>query len=156
MGRHGRKAARDEKAASNTQGAWPRSKGPVLRFVGVAGLLIGMFYAAYVPVSQTPAYGSYLVLWADIGSATLRLLGEDDTVEVADLPSCLGRKVSDVPKHVGRIAATVGLVGIGEQLADVPQRGRSQQGVCHRVQQYVGIAVADRGPIVGYVDPAQP
>ena len=59
-------------------------------------------------------------------------------------------------QHLGRVAAAVGRVGVGKQAADVGQGGGAQQGVGHGVQQHVGVAVADKLPVVRHVDAAQP
>ena len=60
-----------------------------------------------------------------------------------------------IGQHFGRVAAAVLGVGVGEHLAHVAQGGGAQQGVDQGVQQRVGVAMADRLPIVGNVDAAQ-
>ena len=85
----------------------------------------------------------------------LGTLGEDDAVDVDDLPAQRGHGVQRGGEHFGRVAAAVLGVGVGEHLAHVAQGGRAQQGVDHGVQQRVGVAMADRLPIVGNVDAAQ-
>jgi len=69
-------------------------------------------------------------------------------VDVRDLPVRLGDEVARLAEHVGGITAVVVRVVIGEQFADVAQRRSAEQGVGHRVQQRVGVAVADRVVIV--------
>lgn len=85
----------------------------------------------------------------------LRLLGEHDAVQVYDSPAALDHRLVCPAEHVGRIAAPVVWVGVREHLADVAQRGRTQQGVGHGVEQGVGIAVSDRSHIVRDSYPTQ-
>ena len=86
----------------------------------------------------------------------LGTLGEDDAVDVDDLPAQRGHGVERGGEHFGRIAAAVVGIGVGKHLADVAQGGGAEQGVDHGVQQGVAVAVADRLPIVGNIDAAQP
>ncbi len=83
-------------------------------------------------------------------------LGGNHTVEVDQAVTGGGDAVVSLAEHVGGVAAAVGFVGIGEQLADVEQSGGAQQGVGDRVEQHVGVAVAHQMPIVRHVDAAQP
>ena len=50
--------------------------------------------------------------------------------------------------HVGGVASFVKRGGIGKQLTNIAHRGRAKQGIYHRVQQGIGIAVPDRVSIV--------
>ena len=59
-------------------------------------------------------------------------------------------------EHIGGITAPVGEVGVGKQVADVAEPGRTKQGVGDGVQQDIGIAVADEVLVVGDVDSPQP
>ena len=47
-------------------------------------------------------------------------------------------------QHVSRIAVLVFLLGVGEQLPDVPERGSSQQCIGDRMQQNIGVRVTDK------------
>jgi len=98
---------------------------------------------------QAPADG--LLVGAQPGP-----LGEDDAIDVADLPAGLGGGLSSLTEHFCRVATPVGRVGVGKPLADVAQGRRPEHRVGHRVQEHVGIAVADQLPVVGNVDPTQP
>jgi exosortase/archaeosortase family protein len=51
-----------------------------VRFVIVFTLLIGVFYAFYVPISQAEGYRSFLAVFARATSAVLGLLGHDVNV----------------------------------------------------------------------------
>ena len=57
--------------------SWLKSDRPVVRFVVGFCLLIGMFYAGYIPLSQSEIYGSYLRGLARASAAVLRIVGED-------------------------------------------------------------------------------
>lgn len=57
-----------------------RTKAPIVRFVVIFTLLIGAFYAVYLPFSQTESYNSFLNLIARITGTILSVFGEDVTV----------------------------------------------------------------------------
>ena len=97
-----------------------------------------------------PAAGGWLAVGEQLGT-----LGEDDAVDVDDLPAQGGHGLQGGGEHFGRIAAAVLGVGVGEHLADVAQGGGAEQGVDHGVQQGVAVAVADRLAVVGNVDAAE-
>ena len=46
-------------------------------------------------------------------------------------------------------------IGVGKKFADIAQSGRSKQGVGDGVQEHIGIAVAQRLPIMGDGDSPQ-
>ncbi len=52
-----------------------------IKFGITFGLLLAVFYAIYIPVSQSSAYRGYLVFIADSVCAGLRLLGQEVRVE---------------------------------------------------------------------------
>lgn len=56
-------------------------------------------------------------------------------------------------QHFPRIAASVHLVRIGKELADVPQGGGAEDGVGDGVQQHIGVAVPDQVVVVRHSDP---
>ncbi len=86
-GRHGGRASR---LATGSRGLKPAaqrslldalySKWPIVRFLGVLGLLIAAFYACYVPFTQTDLFRSYLAGLANASGGILRLLGHDVAV----------------------------------------------------------------------------
>ena len=82
--------------------------------------------------------------------------GVDDAIEVHDAKAGLGDFCGGGGQHFGRIAASVGRIRVGEQAADIGQGGGSQQRVGDRMQQHVGVAVADKLPVVRHIDSAQP
>lgn len=59
---------------------WLKSKWPVVRFLGVLGLFVALFYALYVPFTQGEWFNSYLAVIADLCGPILRVLGQDVTV----------------------------------------------------------------------------
>ncbi len=67
---------------------WLESKGPVVRFVVLFALLMGAFYAVYLPFSgEEGIFGTYLALIAKGSGAILRLVGQDVTVDGTVLDS---------------------------------------------------------------------
>jgi hypothetical protein len=82
--------------------------------------------------------------------------GKHDAVEIYDLVTSVGDLLVGQAEHLGRVATTVGGLGIGEQFADVPDGRRTQQRIGDGVQQHIGVAVAEQVAIMGQVDPAQP
>lgn len=84
-----------------------------------------------------------------------RPFGEDDAVHVGDLPAGGGDRIPGGGEHLGGVTPPVGRVGIREHLADVAQGRGTEHGVGEGVQKRVGIAVADRLPIVWNSQPAQ-
>lgn len=61
---------------------WLSSKGPVIRFVVLFALLMGAFYAVYLPFSDEEGlFGDYLAFIAKGTGIVLSLVGQDITVE---------------------------------------------------------------------------
>ena len=85
-----------------------------------------------------------------------RPLGGNDAIEIGDLPACLGDLPSNLIQQFRRVGAAVSFVGVGKLLADIGEPGGTGQGVRHRVQEYVGIAVAYRMGVVRDFDTTQP
>jgi hypothetical protein len=83
-------------------------------------------------------------------------LSKDDAIEVDDAKPGGGDLLPGDLQHFTRVASAISLLGVGKQLANVAQRGGSQQGVGDGVQQDIGIAMADQVLVVGDVDPAEP
>lgn len=82
LGRRGHKSetrtsATTHGAAAHTEASWLKSKGPVLRFLGGLGLLMALFYALYVPLTQTGLFSSYLETLAGICGVILSVLGQN-------------------------------------------------------------------------------
>ncbi len=69
------------KTDDNRRAPWFKAKGPVLRFFVLFCLLIGVFYAVYIPWSQTGVYQHYLGAIAKAVYATLYVLGFDADLE---------------------------------------------------------------------------
>jgi exosortase/archaeosortase family protein len=59
----------------------------VLRFVLGFGLLIALFYACYVPFTQTAAFRSYVSFLAGASGPILKLLGQNVTVHGSSIVS---------------------------------------------------------------------
>ena len=81
--------------------------------------------------------------------------GVDHAIEVYDVVTGFVDSGGGGVKHFGGFAGTVGGVGVGEQAADIWQRGGTEQGIGNGVQQHIGIAVADELVIVRHVDAAE-
>lgn len=60
-----------------------------MRFVIVFILLIGVFYAFYVPISQSESYDSYLAWFARVTGLILSVFGEDVAVSGTDVESSI-------------------------------------------------------------------
>jgi hypothetical protein len=82
--------------------------------------------------------------------------GVDDAIEVRNGKTGLGNSCSSGCQHFGRIATSIGGLGIRKQPADIRQGGSSQQCVRDRVQQHIGIAVADKLSVMRHIDASQP
>jgi ABC-2 type transport system ATP-binding protein len=82
-------------------------------------------------------------------------LGENHAIQVHDPPAGLPQSVGGSPEHFGRVSAAVDRIGVGKKFADIPQRRRSEQGIGDRVEEHVGVAVADGGLVVGDSDAAE-
>ena len=88
--------------------------------------------------------------------AEFRALCKHNAVEVDDLETRLDNAGVGKCQHLRRVATKVGTVGIGKQLADVPQGGRSEYRVGDRVQQDIRIAVTDSVSIMRDLDATDP
>jgi hypothetical protein len=84
----------------------------------------------------------------------LRALGMDDAIKIHNLITGIRDFRGGDGKHLGRVALRVGLVRIWKHASDVAQGGSPQQRVGHGVQQNVGVAMADKLPVVRHVDAA--
>jgi hypothetical protein len=83
-------------------------------------------------------------------------LGEHDAIQVVDPPPGIQDALVSQSEHFAGIAAAIGRVVVREQLADVRQRRRTQQGIGDGMQQHVRVAVADQVLIVWDLDSPQP
>jgi hypothetical protein len=83
-------------------------------------------------------------------------LGENDAIEIGDLPTECEHVVEGRPKHVGRISPLVDRIGLGEHLADIAQGRGAEQGVGNGMQQHIGVAKAEQLAIVRDIYTAQP
>lgn len=82
-------------------------------------------------------------------------LGNDGAVQIADLPAGLAHApVGLGQQHHGVRALELGR-GVGEELADIAQRGRTQQGVGDGMRQGVGVGVAQQAMGMRNGDAAQ-
>ena len=89
-------------------------------------------------------------MWKDFGP-----LGENHAIQIHDPPSGRHHPLQARPQHFGRITPPIGRIGVGKKFADIAQSGRSKQGVGDGVQEHIGIAVAQRLPIMGDGDSPQ-
>jgi hypothetical protein len=79
-----------------------------------------------------------------------------NAIDVYYPPILASQSIANVRDHAGRIATTMGRIRVRKQIADVPHRSGPQQCVNHRMQQRIGIAMADRMLIVLDRHSAQP
>ena len=70
----------DNTTDDNTRAPWLKAGGPVVRFILLFIVLIGVFYAIYIPWSQTGVYHLYLRSIAKAVYAVLHVLGFDAEV----------------------------------------------------------------------------
>jgi hypothetical protein len=83
-------------------------------------------------------------------------LGVDDAIEVHHAKAGLGNLCCRGGQHFGRVAAPIGGLGVRKQAANIGQGGGSQYGVGYRVQQDIGVAMADKLSVMRHVDSPQP
>ncbi len=81
--------------------------------------------------------------------------GQHDAIDVRDAETGFPDFGRGCGKHLGRIAAAVGRIGIGKHSANIGQRRRAQQRIGNGVQQHVGVAMTDKLPVVRHVDATQ-
>lgn len=89
-------------------------------------------------------------VWKDFGP-----LGENHAIQICDPPAGGRQAIGRRPEHRRRIASLIGGVGVGKHLADVAEPSRAEEGVGDRVQEHVGVAVADGPAVVRDGDPAE-
>ena len=76
-------------------------------------------------------------------------LGENHAIQIHDPPTGGRHAPPGLGEHFRGIPAAIGRIGVGKQLSDVAERGRSEEGIGDRVEEHVGIAVAEGLPVVG-------
>lgn len=82
-------------------------------------------------------------------------LCKHNTVNIDNAESRVRNLLSGDLQHLARVAASIRRIGVREQFTDIAQRSGAQQGIRHRVQQRIGVGMADRMPIVRQRDAAQ-
>ena len=82
-------------------------------------------------------------------------LGEDHAIQIHNPPPRLGHPVAGDAEHPGRIPPPVGRISVGEELADVAEGCRPEEGIGNGVEENVGIAVAEGLPVVRDRDPTE-
>ena len=87
--------------------------------------------------------------------ASFGRLGHDRAVDVAGLPAGRPDQADRVRQQLDAVGAGQARVVVGEQLADVAEAGRAEQGVGDGVGDGVGVAVAGQAARVGEADAAQ-
>ena len=91
----------------------------------------------------------------DLDRTQLRLLREDDHVQVDNLPARAVQPGQRLRQEQLRVGVLPPRVGVGVRVADVAEAGRPQQRVGDGVQHHVGVAVADQAAAVLDADAAQ-
>jgi hypothetical protein len=77
-----------------------------------------------------------------------RSLGENDAIQVYDPKTGLFDRLVGEREHFRRIAALIGGVRIGKELAYIPQVRSAKDRVGDGVEEHIGVAVADEVVIV--------
>jgi hypothetical protein len=85
----------------------------------------------------------------------LRPLREDDAVQIVDRVTRLRYPLKCQSQHLCRVTATIRLIRIREQLADIAECGRTQKRIGDCVQQHIRVTVPDQMEIVWDLDSAQ-
>ena len=83
----------------------------------------------------------------------LWLLGGNDTVDVYCREARSKHLCQSRLEHFARVAIFVRWIVIGKHLSDIAQCSSTQQGVCDRMQQHIGITVADGVTVMRNIDP---
>ncbi len=79
---------------------------------------------------------------------------KNDTVQVDDAKAGFPDSLLGQLQHFARIAASIRLVRIGKELADVTQGGGTEDRVRDGVQQHISVAVPNQVVVVWHADPA--
>jgi hypothetical protein len=79
----------------------------------------------------------------------------DDAIEIDQPKAGLANFFPCQAEHIGRIATSVGRIGVGEHLADVAKICRPQKCVGDGVQKEIGVRVAHEMSIAVDIDAAQ-
>ena len=83
-------------------------------------------------------------------------MGEDDAIQIPELPAGGSDPFQGNPEHLGRSPPAIDRIGVGKEFANVTQSGRPKDGVGDRMEQHVGVAVADCRPVMREPQPPQP
>jgi exosortase/archaeosortase family protein len=86
-----RKSSNPRVAISEADHSWFQSKRPVLRFVMLFGVFMGLFFAGTItPYAQERAWPAYLRMNAEVSAGILRLFGEQATTSAELISSPRG------------------------------------------------------------------
>jgi hypothetical protein len=107
-----------------------------------ADLLAGLAFEADLGSVHTEDFSDSLSQECLMGTQ-FRSLGENDAIQVYQLKTGLFDGFVGEGQHFGGISALVGGIGIGKELAYVPQVRSAEEGVGDGVEEDVGVAVAD-------------
>ena len=83
------------------------------------------------------------------------MLGGYDAVEIDDSIAGFNDLLVGQLQHLGGVTSLILRGCIREQLTNIRQARRSQQGIRHRMQQDVGITVSNSAPVVSNFHTAQ-
>ena len=82
-------------------------------------------------------------------------LRKNHAIQIYDLKA-RGRDTAERrSQHLRGITAFVGRIGVGKEFPDIAAGRRAEQGVSNRVQEHIGIAVAQRPAVVRDCNAAQ-
>lgn len=72
------------------------------------------------------------------------LLEKDDGIEIDDAPACRADLAESFDEELGAVASFIFGCRVWEEATDIAQIGGTKEGVDDRVQEDIGVAVADR------------
>ena len=83
----------------------------------------------------------------------LRAFAHHDAVDIHDFKACLLDFLAHLAQQLQAVGALEGRVGIREVRADIAEARGTQQGIANRMQQHVGIAMAQEALLVRDIHP---
>ena len=81
-------------------------------------------------------------------------LGQNSGIHIPDAPSPGPQQPGHMVQQDQTVRSRIGRVMVRKVFSDVPQSGRSQQGIHNRMGQYICIGVAQQSHLIGDLHPA--
>jgi hypothetical protein len=87
--------------------------------------------------------------------AELRFLGEDDDINIDNLPTRPVQPLQRFPQEKPGVTISVGWIAVGISVADVAQTGSAKQGIGDGVQDNIGVTVTSQSARMFDADAAE-